>query len=378
MSSYLPPLQTSLSIFNPSYWEYSTTTLTYSTAYKLFLSINGNETVGGLVKFAGGIDVDTIGSIASGDVVSIYSGTTDVADFASSYVNINQTLQLNSNGTKYASLSYNNGNLLITTSGGAVFSGNLTVDGNIYNSAGSIIGSPSGSSGSIQYNNSGGFGGSSNLTYNSTNNVLSIGQSSNSYQSTTALNVYGNVNIANQFQPGQTSNSTTLTIGNGVLSSSFGNGLTVTTTDTNMTLNSGGNFSFNTNSGGLGSKIYLNGIPTIGSSNNSTGSCGIYTYNGYVGVGSTSYVNLGTSGYIIVSFWTGTLKGNGYGNYNGNWSFAQGIAMGNNNGIVLTVSGNKPAISTNNTGTYGQLNLYNNASTLAYYNVWLFADGVTG
>jgi hypothetical protein len=336
MSAYIEPNSIKYygqlnSVFNSADFQQGSTNLTLSETNSLYLQLSGNETIGGYIEVLGGIKTNSITPEVSGETVTLGSST--------STINIIGTIQ-------------NNGSALIAT--------------------------PAGSDQQLQINENGSLGGSSNLTYNYNNNILSIGQSTNSYQSTTALNIYGNVNIANQFQPGQTNNSTTLTIGNGVLSSAFTKGLTITATDSSLTLSSGGYINLDTNSANYGSKIFLNGTPTIGGSNNTTGSCGIYTFNGSVAAGSTSYINLGTSGYIIVSFWTGTLKGSGSGSYNGNWSFAQGIALGNYNGIVLTVSGAKPAISTNNTGIYGQLNLYNNASNSAYYNVWLFADGVTG
>lgn len=66
-----------------------------------------------------------------------------------------------------------------TTRGTAVIGGDVVVSGTIYNAAGSAYstgggGTPSSPVNSIQFNNAGSFGGSANLTFESTSNLMSL------------------------------------------------------------------------------------------------------------------------------------------------------------------------------------------------------------
>lgn len=81
MASYTQPINTELSIFTPQYWEVSSTSyLTLSQAQQYFLSINGNEIIGGFLSIEGGISTNIINPLASGDTITINSTTNIIGD----------------------------------------------------------------------------------------------------------------------------------------------------------------------------------------------------------------------------------------------------------------------------------------------------------
>lgn len=177
MASYLAPLNPSLTVFVPQYWEYGSGYLTQQTGNQLYLLLNGNETVGGLVKFQGGLAVDTIQPIANGDALSIT--TTGSINFSSSTINLNGTSSTANNQTGlYATSSsqlelYAGGNIVGSFSNsGITFNEVVNFTGGITNNGQTITTSPGGSSTQIQYNSNGAFAGSSSLTFNSSTNTL--------------------------------------------------------------------------------------------------------------------------------------------------------------------------------------------------------------
>lgn len=82
MAQYPAPTYPTNPIFNSLWWETGDTTLTIAEAQQLFLSINGNENVGGNVNFEGGLSTNTISPIAPGE--SLVFSSTGTAGFSGS------------------------------------------------------------------------------------------------------------------------------------------------------------------------------------------------------------------------------------------------------------------------------------------------------
>lgn len=193
MATYTPPTKDQ-SIYNSSNWSSSSSssTLSLATAKGLFLSLSGNQTVTGAVKFQGGIQTDTIEpeTTSSGTattstinvedsaqrlVITPYalqvvpvtdSSGTNVIDFTAIEVaGSNQQVQFNDSGAFGGSSSF-----LFNKSTGQVSATSVNVTDNFYingveftGGSGSV--SAGGSNTQIQYNSSGSLAGSSLLTF---------------------------------------------------------------------------------------------------------------------------------------------------------------------------------------------------------------------
>lgn len=137
-------------------------------------------------------------SAATGDIVlsSATGATLEVTGNANvtTIVNGNSNISVNANGDVTTSVA-GVANVMVVSNNGATVFGNVAVTGiktdNIYHANGtawSFGGNPGGSNTQLQFNDSSSFGGSANLTFNSSTNTLVLAGTAN----VTSLNTTGN------------------------------------------------------------------------------------------------------------------------------------------------------------------------------------------
>lgn len=203
MATYSPPSKEQ-GVFNNTNWvsnaDYATTSgLSLATAKGLFLSLKGNQTVTGAVKFQGGIQTDTIEPETTSEgvattstinvedsaqrlVITPYalqvvpvtdSSGTNVIDFTAIEVaGSDQQVQFNDSGAFGGSSSFT-----YDKTTGQVSATSINVTDNFYVGGEALSvpqTNPGGSNTQVQFNDNGAFQGVSSLTYNSQSNQLTV------------------------------------------------------------------------------------------------------------------------------------------------------------------------------------------------------------
>jgi hypothetical protein len=402
MSSYTPPTYTDLTIFNPLYWENTTSTeyLTYSQAISLFVSLNGNQTISGMMDFTGGISTNYISPIAINDnlVLDDYSNiylttnTSNVCIYSSGNIlNVANPI----NATEY----YINGNSIFPTIDSNVSGYVLSNDGTstewIQQNSSLTIG---GSNTQIQFNNNGNLDASANLTWNGSNlDIIGNINASQYYINNNLLiptidsNVSGYVLsndgtstewIENTTIPSissLTSNQYLYNDGNAISWANVSTGLTIGGSTNQIQFNSSGNLA------GSSSMTFVDNTFTAFSltANASTialinganlnfifangWNCPQSVSAGSIASGVTTTRYFYDSGFVVISC---------YYDNNANWNYAYGMFWGSTS-PKFSVAGTNPSINYGYSNGAYYISFTNSSTTTLYYNIWVFGDGVS-